>query len=207
MRNQNERGVAPGFLRQNEIDDRRAGFRIEISGRLVRRQNDGVGRKRARERDALLLPAGQLRGVMRQPVAEPNRLELGGGPLERVGTPGQFKRRGDVLQRRHGWNELERLEHHPYLLSAKARELVFVERSNVAIIDEDAPAVGTLQTGERHQKRGFPRTRGSNNSHRLAVRYAQADVLQHMHPRGAASQSEVDVDEFYDGVVQDIGLA
>jgi hypothetical protein len=28
-----------------------------------------------------------------------------------------------------------------------------------------------------------------------------------MHPRGAASQSEVDVDKFYDGVVQDIGLA
>ena len=44
----------------------------------------------------------------------------------------------------------------------------------------------------------FPEPEGPKQADRLAPRYAQADVLEHMDPRGAFAQREVDVHEFDD---------
>ena len=46
-----------------------AGRLVEIAGRLVGDQDGGIGRERAGDRDALLLAAGELRRIVRQPVA------------------------------------------------------------------------------------------------------------------------------------------
>ncbi len=58
---------------EDEFDDLVARRLVEIAGRLVGEQDFGVARDGARQRDALLLAAGKLTGIMRQPVAEPDK--------------------------------------------------------------------------------------------------------------------------------------
>ena len=67
---QHQRHAALGMLGEQEIDDLLAGGLVEIAGRFVRHQDSRIGRQRAGQRDALLLAAGQLRGIMMQPIAE-----------------------------------------------------------------------------------------------------------------------------------------
>jgi hypothetical protein len=52
-----------------------AEFRIEVGKRLIQQQDGRFDRERARERDALLLAAGQLRGAAVGEVREADALE------------------------------------------------------------------------------------------------------------------------------------
>ena len=47
---------------EQKLDDLRSGGLVEIAGRLVGDDDRRIGRERARERDALLLAAGQFAG-------------------------------------------------------------------------------------------------------------------------------------------------
>jgi hypothetical protein len=58
-----------------ERHDLLAGRRVEVAGRLVGEQQGRFGDERTGDRDALLLPAGELRRTVIHPVAEPDRLE------------------------------------------------------------------------------------------------------------------------------------
>ena len=69
-----------GALEQ-QIDDPGAGGAVEIAGRLVGEEQGRARRGGAGDRHALLLAARQLRRIMRQAVAQPDRLELGRGAL------------------------------------------------------------------------------------------------------------------------------
>jgi hypothetical protein len=55
--NKNECRSDPAMQGENKLHDLRAGFAVEISGRLVGKQDFGLGRECARQRDALLLAA------------------------------------------------------------------------------------------------------------------------------------------------------
>ena len=103
------------------------GILVEIAGRLVGDEDGRTGRQRARQRHALLLAAGQLRRIMRKPLAEADRLEFTPGALEGIRHPRQFKRHRDILDRRHGRDEVERLEHDPHIAAAEAGKRVFIE--------------------------------------------------------------------------------
>ena len=61
----------------------RAGRLVEIAGRLVGDQDGRLGHERAGDGDALLLAAGKLRRIVRQPLGEPDRAELGLGARRR----------------------------------------------------------------------------------------------------------------------------
>src|SRR5206468_6279826 len=69
---QEEPGAEPRLLLEQTIDDDAPGRQIEIAGRLVGQEQKRAGNKGAGDRDALLLAAGQLPGIMRDPVAEPD---------------------------------------------------------------------------------------------------------------------------------------
>src|SRR5260370_2161465 len=62
----NGRAVAVQIAQQ--LHDRLAVLRIEVSGRLVSHQNERIANQRARHRDTLLLTARELRRVVAQPV-------------------------------------------------------------------------------------------------------------------------------------------
>ena len=157
MGHQHQRHAALGVLGEQEIDDLPAGGFVEIAGRLVRHQDRGIRRQRAGQRDALLLAAGQLRGIVMQPVAETDRRQFLRRALRRVGIAGQFERHRDIFQRRHGRDQMKRLEHDADLAAAKARQRVLVEGIERGAVDHHFSAVGTLQSRHDHQQGGFPR--------------------------------------------------
>jgi hypothetical protein len=68
--------VAPRsrLQREDQVDDRAAGALVEIAGRLVGDEDRRIRRDSARDGDALLLAAGQLRGIMVEALAEADRL-------------------------------------------------------------------------------------------------------------------------------------
>ncbi len=198
MRHQHERRRTPRPLREYEIDDRGAGLRIEIAGRLVGDEDDRIGGERAGERHALLLAAGHLRRVMRKAMREADGLELTAGALESVGAAGELQRNSDILQRRHRGDELERLEDDPYLPSAEPRQGVFVEAREIAPVDEHLAGIGPLEAGQRHQQRGFAGARRPDEADRLAARYGKAYLLEHMDARRARAEGEIDILEFDD---------
>ena len=95
---------------EQQVDDLPAGGLVEVAGRFVGDQDGGIGRQRAGDGDALLLAAGQLRGIVVQPVAKPDRGQFARRMVVCVGAAGQFQRHRDVLQRGHGRDQMERLE-------------------------------------------------------------------------------------------------
>jgi hypothetical protein len=190
---QHQGHAAFGVFGEQQIDDLLAGGFVEIAGRLVRHQDRGVRRQRPGERHALLFAAGQLRGIVMQAVAEANRVEFLRRARRGIGIAGQLQRHCDILQCRHGRNQMERLEYDADLAAAKARQRVFVESIERGAIDHHLSAVGTLQSRHHHQKGGFSRPRRTDQADRFAGGDAQADIFQDVHPRGAAAEREIDV--------------
>ena len=90
---QYERHAALGMFGEQKIDDLLAGGLIKIAGGFVGHQDSRIGRQRAGERNALLLAAGKLRGIMMQSIAKPTeassraaRSEASGFPASSSGT-------------------------------------------------------------------------------------------------------------------------
>ena len=103
VRHEHQRGAAFFVTGKQQFDDLAAGAFVEIAGRLVGDEDRRMRRERARERDALLLAAGQLRRIVIDAVAQADRGELRGGALEGVGRAREFERHRDVLQARSWW--------------------------------------------------------------------------------------------------------
>ena len=127
MGDEHERGAALRMAREQQIDDLRPGGLVEIAGRLVGDEDGWVWRERAGERHALLLAAGQLGRIVVLPLAQADGGELACGALVGIIEPGKLERHRDVLQRRHGGNEMEGLEHDAHIAAAKARQRVFAQ--------------------------------------------------------------------------------
>ena len=70
MRHQHQRGAALLMTGEQQLDDLAPGRLVEIAGRLVGDEDRRMRRERARERDALLLAAGQLRRIVIDPLAQ-----------------------------------------------------------------------------------------------------------------------------------------
>ncbi len=102
-----------------------ASSRLPVGSSAI--SSDGLGDERAGERHPLLLAAGKLGGIVAHPFAEADLLELRAGAGEGVADAGEFERRGDVLERRHGRDEVEGLEHDADAGAAKARERVLAQ--------------------------------------------------------------------------------
>ena len=104
--------------------------RVEVARRLVGEQSAGSRDERARDRDALLLAAGELARLVVEAVAEPDALERGGGQRARVALPAAAvveQRQLDVLQRARARQQVEALEDEAELLVADVGELVLAQ--------------------------------------------------------------------------------
>ena len=60
-----QRGVVLSAQLKQEVEDLGAGVGVQVAGRLIGQQQDGVVDQGVGDRDALLLPAGELVGVSR----------------------------------------------------------------------------------------------------------------------------------------------
>ena len=106
---------------------------VEVAGRLVGEQDGRVGDDRARDRDALLLPARELaRRVRCSRPASPTLRERAQARARRRSAatrPAVDQRQLDVLERRGPRQQVEPLEDEAEVVAAQQRALVAVESS------------------------------------------------------------------------------
>ena len=168
-----------------------SGGLVEIAGRLVGDDDGGIGRQRAGERDALLLAAGQLGRIMIEAAAKPDRGNLALRACECVVRAGKLERHGDVLQRRHGRNQVEGLEDDADILAAETRESSSLSlrrssrRPHRAGVGRSSPVI-TISSVD------LPEPDGPEQADGFAAPYIEVDVSQDMNAGGAAAERQVD---------------
>jgi hypothetical protein len=137
--------------------------------------------KRARDRDALLLAAGELRGVFVRLLGDAYPREevacsLLGLLARHVLHP--HRRERQVLEHGEVREQVEALEHHADL-AAHGVDLarIIVE---LDAVDHDAAAVVRFQPVDEADQRRLARARGAAHHHFLAARHREVDVLQRL---------------------------
>ena len=153
VRDEHQRRAVVAVAPKQQFDDLLPGCLVEIAGRFVGDDDGGIGRDRAGERDALLFAARHFGGIVVQPAAKSDgdQFPLGAGKC--VALAGEFKRDGNVFQRRHGRDEVKGLEDDADILAAKTRQFVLVKLVQVLPRDDDRAGIGPLQSGHHHEQR------------------------------------------------------
>ena len=102
-----------------QVEDLGAGRVVEVAGRLVGQQDGGLGGKRPRQRNALLLAGGELVGVLCALAEQADEVEQRGDRVAMRGErlPGDEERERDVLADAEQRDEVEVLEDEPGLLA------------------------------------------------------------------------------------------
>ena len=177
---------------EQQLDDLRPCRFVEIAGRLVGNQDGRVGGKRASERNALLLAAGKLGRIMRCAIAQPDGIELACRDIERVRDAGELQRHRDVLERRHGRNQVKGLKHDSDVTAAESRERVLAQNAEITAIDDDAARIRPLQPGHDHEQRRFARPGRADEADRFARRYMQVEVFEYMNARRSPAERKID---------------
>ena len=156
---EHERRAVRGIEVEQELDHARAGRRVEVAGRLVGEQHGGPRHEGARDRDALLLAAGELARVVAEPRAEADLLEHRPRAGARIAPAGELERQHHVLVRRQRRHEVEGLEHEADVAGARLGAAVLVERRELDALEPDAARARLVEAGEQREQRGFPGAR------------------------------------------------
>lgn len=163
--------------RKHELRYARAGSCIEISGRFIGKQQLRSCDERACDRHALLLTAGKLLGIMRQPLAKTDPIKQRSRLLARGGNAGELERQHDILDRRKGGQELKGLEHETHRTRARGRASVFVQRGDVLAIEEYAPLARRIESGEQAEKRRLAGAGDTDYGYRFAREHTETDII------------------------------
>jgi hypothetical protein len=105
-----------------QIEDLAARPRVQVACRLVGEEDRRAGHERARDRDALLLAARELRRPMRAAVGEARLLEQLLEPTRLRLLAGNRERQHDVLLGAQHRQQVEELKDEADVLSSQARE-------------------------------------------------------------------------------------
>ena len=134
-----------------------AGAAVEVAGRLVTHEDRRAVDECPGDRHALLLAAGELGGMVVEPVGEADALERLTGtfaPLAGGNPPGIDHRQLDILERRRPCQEVEVLEHEAEVTIADRGALVLGERHHLPAVEPVAPGRGPIEAAERvHERR------------------------------------------------------
>lgn len=130
-----------------------------------------------------------------QTLAQSNFAQLALGARMRIRRASKLERNGDVLQRRHGRDEMKGLEYNADLTAAKARERILVKPGEVRSRDHDRAGVGAFEPRHHHEQSGLPGARGSDETNGLAARYFKIDVFEDMNTGRAAAERQIDFRE------------
>ena len=163
-------------------EDLRGRTGVEVPGRLVGEDHRRVVQQRARDRDALLLAARELRWPVVDPIAEPDGIERGDRPLaSALAVAAVDERQLDVLDRVEPRQQIERLEDEADVLVADRRELVVRELPDVLAGEDVFAAVGDVETAEDVHERRLARPRGAHDRHELALVDVEVDTAEGVH--------------------------
>src|ERR1700722_18170933 len=127
MRHQHQRRSFCAVQIQKEVKHMSTVCAVEVAGGLVGKNDGRSQNKSPRQRDALLLAAGQLHRVVVHPVIETDAGKQitcsGETVLSRINV--QLMRQQHVFERRQSWDELVGLKDKSYGLAADLGKLVF----------------------------------------------------------------------------------
>jgi hypothetical protein len=156
---------------------------VQGRGRLVAQQDPGLGRERPGDRDALLLPAGELRGVLVAVVGHPHELEHLQRPLPAASAL-EPQRQRDVGERGRVREQVELLEHHADVAPTGALR-AGGQRIEILAGHEHGAGGGGLEVVDQAQQRGLAGAGLAHDPDHLVLGDAQVDAIQGGH-RGAA---------------------
>src|SRR5262249_52812643 len=146
-----------------------------------------------RERHALLLAARKLPGIMIGAWAETHRVEFGARAFERVLYAVQLERNGDVLERGHRLDQMERLKNDADILAAKAGERVLAKPCKLGPGHHHLAGRRLLEPSRYHQQGRLARTGRTNERNRLSARHLERDAGENVDRAGRARERQVHV--------------
>ena len=167
-------------------------LRVKRARRLVEEHDLGCHGERAHNGDALLLPAGEHRGIFVRLVGKADALEQRHGL--RVGVRLRFEPQlhggeGDVLLHRHVREEVEMLKDHAHLAAVEIQIDLFAVEGNV--LEGNGAGGRLLQEIEAAQQRRFAAAGGADDRHDLALLYAQIAVGERVDAAAAIFLADV----------------
>ena len=165
---------------------------VERTGRLVEEHQLRLHRQRPRDRDPLLLAAGELPRVGSPPGPRVRPARAARAPARSApsrGTPFTRQRRlDDVAEHRHVREQVEVLEDHadigalpgdlplPQLVELVAALLVADELA----VDLEPAGVDLLEMVDAAQQRGLARSGRADDAHDLAALHLEVDAFEHL---------------------------
>ncbi len=126
--------------------------RVEVAGGLIGVHDLGLGGERTCDGDPLLLPAGQLRGAVVQPVRQADGADDMAQPRFVRLRAGEVEREGDVLLRGQHRQQVVGLEDEAEPLAAQQRELSVGQRPELDVAQPDLPAGERVEPCEAVQQ-------------------------------------------------------
>ncbi len=162
-----------------KFKDRVGGLGIEVAGRLIREQNRRIICQRARDRDALLLSAGN-RG--RQFVRVVRHLHLfeqvqrAFAAFARFVNVAEIHRQHDVFGERQRRQELKELKDDPKVAPAPLCHLSFVEFVHRGVADQHLACRRTVNACDHVDQRRLSAARFADDRDELAGIHAQVNA-------------------------------
>src|SRR5438876_1293984 len=193
VRDEDQRGAPGGLQFPEQIDDRRLDRDVERRDGLVRDDDVGIARQRARDRDPLLLASRQLAGLApRQLRRELHDLEQARDAGPRVGRRALAQAAQRPPDRvAHGVARVERalgvLEDHLKLPPQRAAAAVDAEPADLGAVEHDVAIRGDLDAGQHLRERGLAAARLADDRERLATTGDDVDGTQRAHRRPAGT--------------------
>ncbi len=166
-----------------------AQLRVEVGEGFVEQEQLRLHDQRPREREALLLAAGELGRLAVGELVELHRPEdaqhlvpdfLPGKP-----AVADFQRKGRVLEDVHVRPDGVGLEHHAEAAAVGRDEDTIRRRIHDAIRNTDLPRAGPLQARDRAQGRGLAAAARPQQREQLPLRHLECHVLRGAHDLAA----------------------
>ena len=158
--------------------DRPGRLRVEIASRLVRQNDVWLREERARDRDPLLLAAGELLGFLFEDAVDAKRRDERRKPLFVDLRAVEAKRQDDVVAHRPLVEEVERLEDDSYVAAAELGGLGVSHLRYIIAADENLARVRGKKPGGEMEKRRFAAPARAHQRLEAARRHLQGKVLE-----------------------------
>lgn len=164
MGHEDQRGAVLAVKRKQQVGNPISGFTVKVTGGLIGKQDFGTAVERPRQRHALLLTAGKLRGKMVEtfPQTELFQQRLRMRAAFTAVFTAQQRREFDVFQRVQGRDQHEGLEDKTNVTRAQRGPRLFIKLVQRLPDKVNLAAAAVVQTGQNRQQRGLAGTGFAN---------------------------------------------
>src|SRR5690606_22664216 len=166
---------------------------VEVPGRLIREQNQGLVDQRTGHGDPLLLAARELSRLVGLPSLETDLREERASPVARGTVPAAAdqRRHHDVLERRELTQQVVELEDEADVAIAHRRHLLVVQHRDVAPPEEDLPRGRAVERPQDVQERRLSGAARADDRDGLPRIDADVDSVQDLEPGPVAADEDL----------------